>query len=146
MAMAGQGLHAAPPPRPPSHNYFNHQNPGNQLYVGNVRTTLPLNGSVPLAHLRHSCRTKLAGRTSRTCSALLGTSYALTSTLARTVVRRARARSSSRPQRMPSKQSVRLRPDLLITQLNCVPLPQACTTVSSGTAAYSKCARIATPG
>jgi len=38
MAMAGQGLHAAPPPRPPSHNYFGAQsNPGNQLYVGNVR-------------------------------------------------------------------------------------------------------------
>ncbi|KAI1785974.1 RNA-binding domain-containing protein [Ganoderma leucocontextum] len=36
MAMAGQGLHAAPPPRPPSHNYFGHQNPGNQLYVGNL--------------------------------------------------------------------------------------------------------------
>ncbi|KIJ95074.1 hypothetical protein K443DRAFT_134539 [Laccaria amethystina LaAM-08-1] len=37
MAMAGQGLHAAPPPRPPSHNYFGTQaNPGNQLYVGNL--------------------------------------------------------------------------------------------------------------
>nr|VWP00330.1 Trehalose-6-phosphate phosphatase (EC [Ganoderma boninense] len=37
MAMAGQGLHAAPPPRPPSHNYFGSQNnPGNQLYVGNL--------------------------------------------------------------------------------------------------------------
>lgn len=37
MAMAGQGLHAAPPPRPASHNYFGtHTNPGNQLYVGNV--------------------------------------------------------------------------------------------------------------
>ncbi|PIL23178.1 hypothetical protein GSI_14487 [Ganoderma sinense ZZ0214-1] len=37
MAMAGQGLHAAPPPRPPSHNYFGQQNnPGNQLYVGNL--------------------------------------------------------------------------------------------------------------
>ncbi|KAI0718666.1 hypothetical protein C8T65DRAFT_803566 [Cerioporus squamosus] len=36
MAMAGQGLHAAPPPRPPSHNHFNHNNPGNQLYVGNL--------------------------------------------------------------------------------------------------------------
>jgi hypothetical protein len=37
MAMAGQGLNAAPPPRPPSHNYFGTQaNPGNQLYVGNV--------------------------------------------------------------------------------------------------------------
>lgn len=37
MAMAGQGLHAVPPPRPPSHNYFGtHQNPGNQLYVGNL--------------------------------------------------------------------------------------------------------------
>lgn len=40
MAMAGQGLHAQPPPRPPSHNFFGHanpNNPGNQLYVGNVR-------------------------------------------------------------------------------------------------------------
>ena len=37
MAMAGQGLNAAPPPRPPSHNQFGAQNnPGNQLYVGNV--------------------------------------------------------------------------------------------------------------
>ncbi|KAI0726535.1 RNA-binding domain-containing protein [Fomitopsis betulina] len=38
MAMAGQGLHAAPPPRPASHNYFGGQgsNPGNQLYVGNL--------------------------------------------------------------------------------------------------------------
>lgn len=37
MAMAGQGLHAQPPPRPPHHNYFGtHQNPGNQLYVGNL--------------------------------------------------------------------------------------------------------------
>ncbi|KAF7361176.1 hypothetical protein MSAN_01149500 [Mycena sanguinolenta] len=40
-AMAGQGLHAAPPPRPPSHNYFGSThtqgtNPGNQLYVGNL--------------------------------------------------------------------------------------------------------------
>ncbi|KAF5310869.1 hypothetical protein D9619_007686 [Psilocybe cf. subviscida] len=37
MAMAGQGLNAAPPPRPPSHNYFGAaSNPGNQLYVGNL--------------------------------------------------------------------------------------------------------------
>ncbi|KAF7789687.1 hypothetical protein EIP86_000633 [Pleurotus ostreatoroseus] len=37
MAMAGQGLHAAPPPRPPSHNFFGQgNNPGNQLYVGNL--------------------------------------------------------------------------------------------------------------
>ncbi|EGO03936.1 hypothetical protein SERLA73DRAFT_84149 [Serpula lacrymans var. lacrymans S7.3] len=37
MAMAGQGLHAAPPPRPPHHNFFGtHSNPGNQLYVGNL--------------------------------------------------------------------------------------------------------------
>ncbi|KAI6106977.1 hypothetical protein EDD17DRAFT_1888537 [Pisolithus thermaeus] len=37
MAMAGQGLHAQPPPRPAHHNYFGtHQNPGNQLYVGNL--------------------------------------------------------------------------------------------------------------
>ncbi|KAH0826775.1 hypothetical protein J3R83DRAFT_5189 [Lanmaoa asiatica] len=41
MAMAGQGLHAQPPPRPPHHNYFGtQQNPGNQLYVGNVSLTL----------------------------------------------------------------------------------------------------------
>lgn len=41
MAMAGQGLHAAPPPRPPSHNFFTQgNNPGNQLYVGNVRLLL----------------------------------------------------------------------------------------------------------
>ncbi|TDL22750.1 RNA-binding domain-containing protein [Rickenella mellea] len=37
MAMAGQGFNAQPPPRPPSHNAFgNHNNPGNQLYVGNL--------------------------------------------------------------------------------------------------------------
>ncbi|KAJ3574257.1 hypothetical protein NP233_g1895 [Leucocoprinus birnbaumii] len=37
MAMAGQGLNAAPPPRPASHNFFGGgQNPGNQLYVGNL--------------------------------------------------------------------------------------------------------------
>jgi len=37
MAMAGQGLHAQPPPRPPHHNYHSsQQNPGNQLYVGNL--------------------------------------------------------------------------------------------------------------
>ena len=37
MAMAGQGLHAQPPPRPAAHNiYGGGQNPGNQLYVGNV--------------------------------------------------------------------------------------------------------------
>ena len=33
--MAGQGLTAGPPPRPAYHNSFS-QNPGNQLYVGNV--------------------------------------------------------------------------------------------------------------
>jgi len=39
MAMAGRGLHAAPPPRPPHHDHFGQpgSNPGNQLYVGNVR-------------------------------------------------------------------------------------------------------------
>jgi len=38
MAMAGQGLHAAPPPRPAYHNSFGSGpgNPGNQLYVGNL--------------------------------------------------------------------------------------------------------------
>ncbi|KAH9991938.1 hypothetical protein BJV77DRAFT_477892 [Russula vinacea] len=35
MAMAGQGLTAGPPPRPAYHNSFG-QNPGNQLYVGNL--------------------------------------------------------------------------------------------------------------
>lgn len=40
MAMAGQGLSAGPPPRPPSHNFFGGNNPGNQLYVGNVRVHL----------------------------------------------------------------------------------------------------------
>ncbi|KAF9652568.1 RNA-binding domain-containing protein [Thelephora ganbajun] len=38
MAMAGRGLHAAPPPRPPHHDHFGQpgSNPGNQLYVGNL--------------------------------------------------------------------------------------------------------------
>ncbi|KAJ6546709.1 putative PEP8-vacuolar protein sorting/targeting protein [Mycena vulgaris] len=37
MAMAGQGLDAALPPCPASHNYLGTQaNPGNQLYVGNT--------------------------------------------------------------------------------------------------------------
>ncbi|KAJ4471323.1 hypothetical protein C8J55DRAFT_521364 [Lentinula edodes] len=38
MAMAGQGFNAPPPPRPASHNHFGHtqNNPGNQLYVGNL--------------------------------------------------------------------------------------------------------------
>ncbi|KAF8499503.1 hypothetical protein JB92DRAFT_2743421 [Gautieria morchelliformis] len=40
MAMAGQGFNAQPPPRPPHHNAWGggptHQNPGNQLYVGNL--------------------------------------------------------------------------------------------------------------
>lgn len=43
MAMAGQGFNAQPPPRPPHHNAWGggptHQNPGNQLYVGNVCVT-----------------------------------------------------------------------------------------------------------
>jgi RNA recognition motif-containing protein len=51
MAMAGQGLTAGPPPRPAYHNSFG-QNPGNQLYVGNV--------SVPA--------TSLSVRTSVLCS------------------------------------------------------------------------------
>ena len=55
MAMAGQGLHAAPPPRPPHHNYFAAgSNPGNQLYVGNVciQTTFK-------AHLIHDSHSQL---------------------------------------------------------------------------------------
>ena len=50
MAMAGQGLHAGPPPRPAHHNSFGGgppSNPGNQLYVGNV-IQLPLVTSLSL--------------------------------------------------------------------------------------------------
>lgn len=41
MAMAGQGFSAQPPPRPASHNIYggsssSGQNPGNQLYIGNL--------------------------------------------------------------------------------------------------------------
>jgi hypothetical protein len=46
--MAGQGLTAGPPPRPAYHNSFG-QNPGNQLYVGNVSVpfiSLPVRASV----------------------------------------------------------------------------------------------------
>ena len=46
MAMAGQGLTAGPPPRPAYHNSFS-QNPGNQLYVGNVSVPVVLNLSRP---------------------------------------------------------------------------------------------------
>ena len=64
MAMAGQGLNAAPPPRPPSHNHFGAQNnPGNQLYVGNVSFSLQL---LVLDHIDKchilSCLIKLDGR------------------------------------------------------------------------------------
>lgn len=44
--MAGQGLTAGPPPRPAYHNSFS-QNPGNQLYVGNVSVSVVLNLSGP---------------------------------------------------------------------------------------------------
>ena len=61
MAMAGQGLHAQPPPRPPHHNYFGtQQNPGNQLYVGNVSSTL---SDLMSTYVAISCPTKLVGRT-----------------------------------------------------------------------------------
>jgi hypothetical protein len=46
MAMAGQGLTAGPPPRPAYHNSFG-QNPGNQLYVGNVSFLAILDRSEP---------------------------------------------------------------------------------------------------
>lgn len=64
MAMAGQGLHAAPPPRPPSHNYFGAQsNPGNQLYVGNVRLLPICDMKNPHLHDRpHSYHIKLVGK------------------------------------------------------------------------------------
>ena len=60
MAMAGQGLTVGPPPRPAYHNSFG-QNPGNQLYVGNVCILAILSPS--RAHCLHSCPTRLAGRT-----------------------------------------------------------------------------------
>lgn len=83
MAMAGQGLHAAPPPRPPSHNFFGQgNNPGNQLYVGNVRllifscspvVTLLLlvavpsrlagsEGFIPVSWQHHPCRHQYRSR------------------------------------------------------------------------------------
>ena len=60
MAMAGQGLTVGPPPRPAYHNSFG-QNPGNQLYVGNVSISVILSPSQ--AYCFRSCLTRLAGRT-----------------------------------------------------------------------------------
>lgn len=63
MAMAGQGLNAAPPPRPASHNHFGGLNPGNQLYVGNVslhQAICLLSRPDPILR---SCLTKLVGKT-----------------------------------------------------------------------------------
>jgi len=52
MAMAGQGLTAGPPPRPAYHNSFG-QNPGNQLYVGNVGVpAVPLSGCALIIFLQ----------------------------------------------------------------------------------------------
>jgi hypothetical protein len=59
MAMAGQGLTAGPPPRPAYHNSFG-QNPGNQLYVGNVSVTA-ISSSVR-ASVLCSCPIKPGGR------------------------------------------------------------------------------------
>jgi hypothetical protein len=39
MAMAGQGFTAGPPPHPAYHNSFG-QNPGNQLYAGDVSVSV----------------------------------------------------------------------------------------------------------
>jgi len=60
MAMAGQGLTAGPPPRPAYHNSFG-SNPGNQLYVGNVR--IAIISLFCQAHCLFSCRIRLVGRT-----------------------------------------------------------------------------------
>jgi hypothetical protein len=60
MAMAGQGLTAGPPPRPAYHNSFS-QNPGNQLYVGNV--SVPAILYLSRASILSSCLTKQDGRT-----------------------------------------------------------------------------------
>ena len=107
MAMAGQGLNAAPPPRPPSHNYFGTQaNPGNQLYVGNVGSR-PSDSCLALFHMIScSCPIKRAGKTSKTCSALLVTSFVLTSTLAQMGAPRVPAPLFSRLLKMPNRLSV----------------------------------------
>ena len=62
MAMAGRGLHAAPPPRPPHHDHFGQpgSNPGNQLYVGNVGCQLF--HTVIVAEPSLSYHTRLVGR------------------------------------------------------------------------------------
>lgn len=80
MAMAGQGLHAAPPPRPAYHNSFGSGpgNPGNQLYVGNV--------SKVVIHTPHliltptSYHTKPAGKTLKTSLGPRVTSFVQIST------------------------------------------------------------------
>ena len=78
MAMAGQGLNAVPPPRPPSHNYFGtHTNPGNQLYVGNVSCNFIQSLSCEILSMNPSCRTKPAGKISRTFSARRGILFEL---------------------------------------------------------------------
>lgn len=109
MAMAGQGLHAAPPPRPASHNYFGGQgaNPGNQLYVGNVWIFMSRVRICALTMFT-SFRTKPDGRTSRTFSALRETLSELISTLGPMVAPRALVQLSLRPQKMQRKPSVRI--------------------------------------
>jgi hypothetical protein len=107
MAMAGQGLNAAPPPRPPSHNHFgSHANPGNQLYVGNVRFLTSIVVYATLIHF-HSYPTRPVGRISRTSSAPLGISFVQTSILVPMADPKALVPWSSKPPRMPNKQSVR---------------------------------------
>jgi len=107
MAMAGQGLNAAPPPRPPSHNYFGTQaNPGNQLYVGNVRF-YPPDPCLTLFHvISCSCPIKLAGKTLKTCSAPLVTSFVLTSISAQMDAPRVPAPLFLRLLKTPSRLSV----------------------------------------
>lgn len=134
MAMAGQGLHAQPPPRPPSHNFFghtSHQNPGNQLYVGNVRVENMV--MVVIVFITFpSCRTKLDGKTSKIYSGLPGTLSALISILVQTAAPRDRAQLFLKPQRMPNKQSVSFHPANSNSPLCVVALTQFLPAMYSG--------------
>jgi hypothetical protein len=60
MAMAGQGLTAGPPPRPAYHNSFG-QNPGNQLYVGNVSVSCHIIIEPPLKSFAVALSSRMAG-------------------------------------------------------------------------------------
>jgi hypothetical protein len=104
--MAGLGLHAAPPPRPPSHNYFGSgNNPGNQLYVGNVCSPWFLLFDV-FIYFFYSCLIRRVGKTLKIFSELRAISFVPISTLAQMVVRRVLELLSLRHRRTRKTQSV----------------------------------------